>query len=1107
MPGTANLYDLSNKVYVNGWYFNGNEDEEVPGKDDEDIIEVPGIPEGRTAKLADKTTGVVLKEGRYDAGAKISGVYENGNEVTYKITVTNTGSANLYDLRLTDVLSKELEEALEKDSVSFIEQVYTSKDNRKVRTKLEESQKLWMDFLAAGDAVDVYLKGKVRIDVGNLFSLENIVNLTARYKKGDEKARKEQDETGKEETSTEKKEETSKDDEAEKEEDKNDDQKDDQKDDQEGTKVPEKELEPLSKESKKSIEEAYEAIQKLTVEELQEESKQYAEIPVTELMQDEDYINIPGTPLAKIAKLADKTQGVTLVKGRYEGQKEEGIYEYGDTVDYTITLTNAGTADLYNLLVDDTLDKKLLSILKSDSITITTGQVTTKMGDTIQVRTAEKDEDIGKDSESITKQLESRSVVFVYLKCGVSVAIHLKGIIQSGANRDTGLNNMVHLVAQYKTVNENGENDENYVEDTPEMTDNDTVGIGTPDILAAKKADKVYLATDPDREGEAISWHLSKALKLEGKDVNRISFNEITQSAVKASLKQPRDIDMNLVNAQQARRILDRMVGYKISPLLWAKVKRGLSAGRVQSVALRIICDREEEINAFIPEEYWTLDAELKIAGEKKPLLAKFYGDSESKMNISSREEMDRVMAEISKETFKVIEVKKGERVKKAPLPFTTSTLQQEASKALNFPISKTMRIAQQLYEGVDVKGQGTVGLITYLRTDSVRISEEADAQAHEYIGKNYGENYLATQTTAKKSGAKIQDAHEAIRPSDINRTPAMVKDSLSRDQFRLYQLIWKRFAASRMASAVYETTNVKIGAGNYRFTVSASKIAFDGFMSVYTSEDDEKAENNVLLKSIDESTELSLEKLDEKQHFTQPPAHYTEASLVKTLEELGIGRPSTYSPTITTILARRYIVKENKNIYVTELGEVVNQIMKESFPSIVDEHFTANMESLLDSVGEGTVNWKTVIENFYPDLEKAVEAAEKDLEKVKIEDEVTDVVCDVCGRNMVVKYGPHGKFLACPGFPECRNTKPYLEKIGVKCPKCGKEIVLKKTKKGRKYYGCENNPECDFMSWSRPVEEKCPKCGGYMVMKGSKIVCADEQCGYVTEKKEKNQE
>ncbi len=633
---------------------------------------------------------------------------------------------------------------------------------------------------------------------------------------------------------------------------------------------------------------------------------------------------------------------------------------------------------------------------------------------------------------------------------------------------------------------------------------------GKGDILAmlrkeAKKADKVYLATDPDREGEAISWHLSKALKLEEDDVNRISFNEITQSAVKASLKQPRKIDMNLVNAQQARRILDRMVGYKISPLLWAKVKRGLSAGRVQSVALRIICDREDEINAFIPEEYWTLEAELKIPGEKKPLVAKFYGDEKNRITISSKKEMDRITAEVGKEEFQVLEVKKGERVKKAPLPFTTSTLQQEASKALNFPISKTMRIAQQLYEGVDIKGQGTVGLITYLRTDSTRISEEADAQAHDYINRVYGENYAATQTTVKKGGAKIQDAHEAIRPSDITRTPVMVKESLSRDQFRLYQLIWKRFAASRMASAIYETTNVKIGAGKYRFTVSASKIAFDGFMSVYTSDEDEKAENNVLLKSIDESTKLTQESLDEKQHFTQPPAHYTEASLVKTLEELGIGRPSTYSPTITTILSRRYIVKENKNIYVTELGEVVNQIMKESFPSIVDEHFTANMESLLDSVGEGTVNWKTVVENFYPDLEKAVEAAEKDLEKVKIEDEVTDEVCDVCGRNMVVKYGPHGKFLACPGFPECRNTKPYLEKIDVKCPKCGREIVLKKTKKGRKYYGCEDNPNCDFMSWSRPVEQKCPKCGGYMVVKGNKIVCADEQCGYVTENTEKN--
>ena len=630
---------------------------------------------------------------------------------------------------------------------------------------------------------------------------------------------------------------------------------------------------------------------------------------------------------------------------------------------------------------------------------------------------------------------------------------------------------------------------------------------GKGDILAklrkeVKKADKVYLATDPDREGEAISWHLSQALKLDGKNVRRISFNEITQNAVKASLKQPRDIDMNLVNAQQTRRILDRIVGYKISPLLWAKVKRGLSAGRVQSVALRIICDREDEINAFIPEEYWTLDAKLKADGEKKPLTAKFHGDENGKLAITCREEADRIMDEIRGERFEVLEVKKGERVKKAPLPFTTSTLQQEASKTLNFPISKTMRISQQLYEGVDVKGQGTVGLITYLRTDSVRISDEADADARAYIAQNYGEEFVATQTVTQKGGAKIQDAHEAIRPSDIARTPAVVKESLSRDQFRLYQLIWKRFAASRMASAIYETTNVKIGAGKYRFGVAASKVSFEGFMSVYTSEDDEKDTNNVLLKGIDEDTKLTLDTFDEKQHFTQPPAHYTEASLVKTLEELGIGRPSTYSPTITTLLGRRYIVKEAKNLYVTELGEVVNQIMKESFPSIVDEHFTANMESLLDSIGEGAVNWKTVVRNFYPDLEAAVEVAEKELQKVKIEDEVTDVVCDQCGRNMVVKYGPHGKFLACPGFPECRNTKPYLEKIGVPCPKCGKDVVLRKTKKGRKYFGCENNPECDFMSWSRPVAEKCPKCGGYMVVKGNKIACADAGCGYTRDRK-----
>ncbi len=630
---------------------------------------------------------------------------------------------------------------------------------------------------------------------------------------------------------------------------------------------------------------------------------------------------------------------------------------------------------------------------------------------------------------------------------------------------------------------------------------------GKGEILAklrkeVKKADKVYLATDPDREGEAISWHLSQALKLDKDKMYRISFNEITQNAVKASLKQPRDIDMDLVNAQQARRMLDRMVGYRISPLLWAKVKRGLSAGRVQSVALRIICDREEEINAFIPEEYWTLTAFLSVPGEKKLLEAKFYGDKDGKQNINSKQELDAVLKELEGAAYQVMDVKKSERTKKAPLPFITSTLQQEAAKTLNFSTQKTMRLAQQLYEGIDIKGQGTVGLITYLRTDSVRISEEADVAARSYIKAQYGEKYVSQAENTRKGGNKIQDAHEAIRPSDVTRTPVLVKESLSRDQFRLYQLIWNRFVASRMSPAVYETTSIKIGAGDYRFSVAASKVVFDGFMSVYTSDEDEKGENNVLLKSLDVNTKLKLKELEEKQHFTQPPAHYTEASLVKTLEELGIGRPSTYAPTITTILARRYVVKENKNLYVTELGEVVNSIMKEAFPTIVDERFTANMESLLDKVEEGTVNWKTIVSNFYPDLEKAVQAAEKDLEKVKIEDEVTDVVCDLCGRNMVIKYGPHGRFLACPGFPECKNTKPYLEKIGVPCPKCGKELVLKKTKKGRKYYGCEDNPTCDFMSWQKPSKEKCPNCGGYMLEKGNKLVCADEACGYVSEKK-----
>ena len=625
---------------------------------------------------------------------------------------------------------------------------------------------------------------------------------------------------------------------------------------------------------------------------------------------------------------------------------------------------------------------------------------------------------------------------------------------------------------------------------------------GKGEVLAnlrklVKKADKVYLATDPDREGEAISWHLYYALKLENKKTYRITFNEITKTAVKESLQHAREIDMDLVDAQQARRCLDRMIGYRISPLLWAKIKRGLSAGRVQSVALRIICDREKEIDAFIPEEYWTLNAFFAVQGEKKPLVAKYYGTGNGKTTISNKEELDKIKESLKGADYRITEVKKGERTKKAPLPFTTSTLQQEASKVLNFSPQKTMRLAQQLYEGVEVKGEGTIGLITYLRTDSTRVSEEAEKMAKEYIEERYGAEY-AGEGTERKPGQKIQDAHEAIRPTAISRIPLDLKDQLPRDLFRLYQLIWKRFTASRMQAAKYETVSVKIGAGEQIFTVASSKLLFDGFMSVFTQEDEEKEENNLLAGSLNKDTKLTFEEFEEKQHFTQPPAHYTEASLVRELEELGIGRPSTYAPTITTIMARHYVVKENKNLFVTELGEVVNNMMQEAFPAIVDVNFTANLETLLDGVGEGKVNWKTVVSNFYPDLDEAVKNAEQDLAKVQIADEESDEVCEHCGRKMVIKYGPHGKFLACPGFPECRNTKPYFEKIGVACPKCGKDIVIKKTKKGRKYYGCIGNPDCDFMVWQKPSAEKCPKCGSMMLQKGNKLVCMNEECGFI---------
>ena len=643
---------------------------------------------------------------------------------------------------------------------------------------------------------------------------------------------------------------------------------------------------------------------------------------------------------------------------------------------------------------------------------------------------------------------------------------------------------------------------------------------GKGELLASlrkevKKADRVYLATDPDREGEAISWHLIAALGLndeknKDKQISRITFNEITKNAVKEAIRHPREIDMNLVDAQQARRVLDRMVGYRISPLLWAKVKRGLSAGRVQSVALRMIGDREDEINSFIPEEYWSIDADFDVKGEKKPVTAHYYGSAdraeagkEKRTDLHTQAEVDAVTADLAGASYAVSDVRRSERSKKPPLPFTTSTMQQEASKALNFSTQKTMRIAQQLYEGVDIAGRGTIGLITYLRTDSTRISEEAAAAAREYLGRKYGEEFVETVPAEKKqTGAvHIQDAHEAIRPTDITLTPEMVKAQLPRDQYRLYQLVWRRFAASRMAPAKYETTQVRIaGEGKMKshvFTVSASHVKFQGFLTVYTDEEDEGL-NAGMTGGIDERSVLTLRAFHPQQHFTQPVPHYTEASLVRALEEQGIGRPSTYAPTITTILARHYVVKEDKNLYMTELGTVVNNMMKEAFPTIVDTRFTANLEALLDGVAEGKVNWKTVIENFYPDLDEAVKKAEKELSEVKVADEETDVICENCGRHMVIKYGPHGKFLACPGFPECRNTKPYFEKTGVACPKCGKDIVVRRTRKGRTYYGCMGNPECDFMVWQKPSKIKCPRCGGLMLEKGRKLVCWNEKCGYV---------
>ncbi len=639
-----------------------------------------------------------------------------------------------------------------------------------------------------------------------------------------------------------------------------------------------------------------------------------------------------------------------------------------------------------------------------------------------------------------------------------------------------------YLGANYEVIASNG-----HVRDLPKSRmgidvehDFEPVYItirGKGDILAklrreVKKSDKVYLATDPDREGEAISWHLANALKLDPKHYCRITFNEITKNAVKNSIKAARNIDMKLVDAQQARRVLDRVVGYEISPLLWEKIKRGLSAGRVQSSTLRLICDRENEINSFVAKEYWDVTVSLTSPDVKKPFEAKLTGIGDEKAEIGCKEEVDKILSDLKGKKFKFSEIKFSKRQKKAPLPFTTSTLQQEASKQLNFSTQKTMKTAQQLYEGVDVKGHGTIGLITYLRTDSTRISAEAESAVKDYITGAFGAEFYSEHNTKDASNKKIQDAHEAIRPTYCDLSPAEVKDSLPRDAFRLYQLIWKRFIASRMPSAEYNSVNVKMKCGDYRFSAVSTTLASAGFMNVYSDRDEDVDKNGAALDKLNEKSVIKAGEIVPNQHFTTPAPHFTEASLVKTMEELGIGRPSTYSPTITTLLARHYVTKENKNIYVTELGEAVNDIMIKAFPSIVDLNFTATMETLLDGVAEGSVQWKTIIREFYPDLERAVNEAKEALADIKIEDEKTDVICDLCGRNMVIKYGPHGKFLACPGFPECRNTKPYLQKTGVKCPQCGKEIVICKTKKGRRYYGCEGYPECNYMAWQLPKGE-----------------------------------
>ena len=612
---------------------------------------------------------------------------------------------------------------------------------------------------------------------------------------------------------------------------------------------------------------------------------------------------------------------------------------------------------------------------------------------------------------------------------------------------------------------------------------------------AAKKADKVYLATDPDREGEAISWHLANLLKISEDSQCRIVFNEITKTAVKGSIK-------------QARRVLDRLVGYEISPILWRNVKWGLSAGRVQSAALKLICDREEEIKAFNAEEYWTVDCVMKKERKKFPI--KLSTKNGKKIEIKNEDEAKIIVKELEKGEFVVAGIKKGKKVKNPLPPFTTSTLQQEASKKLNFMTKRTMSVAQVLYEGVEVKGHGTVGLITYMRTDSVRISEEAQGKALEFIKSTYGEEYSPEKPREYKGKKNIQDAHEAIRPTYVEITPEVAKANLTSEQYKLYTLIWNRFMASQMASCRLNTNSIDITNGDYKFKASGSTIDFDGFMKLYQYSNEEDAEG-VILPVLEEGEVLKKESIEGKQHFTQPPARFTEASFVKLMEEKGIGRPSTYVPTISTILSRGYVLREKKNLIPTELGFIVNKILSDYFNQIVDVEFTADMEKKLDHIEEGSEEWREVVDEFFKPLKVAIDKAEKEVAKVVIEDKVSDVPCDKCGRMMVIKRGRYGDFLACPGYPECKNAKPIVEELDVPCPECGKKIVVKKSKKGKKFFGCSGYPECKFVSWNEPVKDKCPKCNAYMVLKYSKkdgnyVQCSNSECGYkeVIKKEEK---